>query len=207
VIVYCRFALRSLCHKWIRPSSCGSKISYLCAVAAFLALTSCGGGGSGSQPPPPPSEVTSVTVSPVTIQIQTGAGQPFTAQVNGTGAFNPSVTWSVNGNSGGNSTYGTIVGGNIRHRRASVQPSRSNVTRACELLRRIPSQQRIGTCRRARLRPGKTNRSLEREEPATSTACAGLVVFTPWLPLNECLRFNANRPRVRCQNRRARQTQ
>jgi hypothetical protein len=42
--------------------------------------------------------------------MQTGASQTFTVQVNGTGAFNPSVTWSVNGNSGGTSTYGTIVG-------------------------------------------------------------------------------------------------
>jgi hypothetical protein len=63
-------------------SSSGSKVSYLCAVAAFLALTGCGGGGSGSQPPPPPPpEVTSVTVSPATIPIQTGASQLFTARV------------------------------------------------------------------------------------------------------------------------------
>jgi hypothetical protein len=40
-----------------------------------------------------------------------GAGQLFTAQVTGTGAFNSSVTWSVNGVNGGNTTAGTIVGG------------------------------------------------------------------------------------------------
>jgi hypothetical protein len=86
------------------------KVSYLYVVAALLALASCGGGGSGSQPSPPsPPEVTSVTVSPATIPIQTGASQLFTAQVDGTGAFNPSVTWSVNGVTGGNSTYGTIT--------------------------------------------------------------------------------------------------
>ena len=80
-------------------SSFGTKISYFCAVASFLALAGCGGGGAGFQPPPPPPQVTSVTVSPTTIQIQTGGSQLFTAQVTGTGAFNPSVTWSVNGNS------------------------------------------------------------------------------------------------------------
>jgi hypothetical protein len=86
------------------------KVSYLYVVAALLALASCGGGDSGSQPSPPsPPEVTSVTVSPATIPIQTGASQLFTAQVDGTGAFNPGVTWSVKGVTGGNSTYGTIT--------------------------------------------------------------------------------------------------
>jgi hypothetical protein len=33
----------------------------------------------------------------------------FTAAVQGTGTFNPAVTWSVNGIVGGNSTYGTIT--------------------------------------------------------------------------------------------------
>jgi hypothetical protein len=81
----------------------------LCIVASFLALAGCGGGGSGSPPPPP--TITSVTVSPAAVQILTGASQLFTVKVTGTGAFDPSVTWFVNGNGGGTSTYGTIVGG------------------------------------------------------------------------------------------------
>jgi hypothetical protein len=87
------------------------KISYLSVVACFLTLAGCGGGGSGSQPPPPPAQVTSVTVSPATVQVQSGTTQQFTAQVSGTGSFNNSVTWLVNGVVGGNSTYGTIANG------------------------------------------------------------------------------------------------
>ena len=113
-------------NQWIRCPHLGLRFSSLCAVAAFLALTGCGGGGSGSQPPPPPPEVTSVTVSPSTIQIQTGASQLFTAQVNGTGAFNPSVTWSVEGVNGGNSTFGTIVGGS--YTAPPVLPTQYGVT-------------------------------------------------------------------------------
>jgi hypothetical protein len=96
-------------------------------VASFLTLAGCGGGGSGSQaPPPPPPEITSITVSPVTIEIKTGASQLFTAVVKGTGAFNPGVTWTVNGVTGGNSTYGTIVGG--EYTAPATQPNPSNVT-------------------------------------------------------------------------------
>jgi hypothetical protein len=112
------------------PSLSGSKILYLCAVAAFLALTSCGGGGSGSQPPPPPPQVTSVTVGPAMIQVQTGTSQLFTAQVNGTGAFNPSLIWSVNGVTGGNSTYGTITTGGEYTAPAAVPPQSASLITA-----------------------------------------------------------------------------
>jgi len=50
----------------------------------------------------------------------------FTAQIVGTGAFNPAVTWSVNGVNGGNSTYGTIVGG--QYTAPAVLPNPSAVT-------------------------------------------------------------------------------
>jgi hypothetical protein len=87
----------------------------LCVVASLFALAACGGGGSGYQspppPPPPPPEITGVSVTPNSAYVLTGASQLFTAQVTGTGAFNPSVTWSVEGVIGGNSTVGTVVGG------------------------------------------------------------------------------------------------
>lgn len=86
-----------------------SSLSCLCVIALVLALVGCGGGGSGSQSLPP--QVTGVNVSPGNVQLFTGKSQLFTAQVTGTGAFNPSVTWSVNGINGGNATVGTIVGG------------------------------------------------------------------------------------------------
>jgi hypothetical protein len=102
------------------------KISYLCVVASsFLALVGCGASGSQAPPPPPP-EINSVTVSPNSAPVLTGASQLFTAQVTGTGSFNASVNWSVNGVSGGNSTFGTVVGG--QYTAPAVLPSPNGVT-------------------------------------------------------------------------------
>ena len=50
----------------------------------------------------------SVTISPTTATINVNSTQQFTAQV--TGTTNTSVTWSVDGITGGNSTVGTISG-------------------------------------------------------------------------------------------------
>jgi len=77
---------------------------FLVAAAAILALLISGCGGSGSSTPPP-SNVT-VTVMPLTANVVTGASQPFMDQV--TGTTNMTVTWQVNGVTGGNSTVGTI---------------------------------------------------------------------------------------------------
>jgi hypothetical protein len=51
----------------------------------------------------------SVSVSPNPVDVATGGGQVFTANVSGTGAFAAGVTWSVNGVAGGNSTVGTVA--------------------------------------------------------------------------------------------------
>ena len=76
----------------------------------LLFLNACGGGSSSSPgpPPPPPPPPTGVTVaiSPGTASVTIGQGTQFTATV--TNASDMSVTWSVNGTSGGNSTVGTI---------------------------------------------------------------------------------------------------
>jgi hypothetical protein len=101
-------------------------LSFL-VITSFLALVGCGGGGSnsGSQPPPPPPTISSVTVTPATAQVPTGGSQSFTAQVSGTGLFNPDVTWSVDGVNEGNATVGTIVGG--LYTAPSAPPNPSNV--------------------------------------------------------------------------------
>jgi len=115
--------------KTVACNRSGMILSRLCVVASFLALVGCGGGGSGSQlPPPPPPEIFSVTVSPETAQLFTSKGQLFTAKVTGSGAFNPGVSWSVNGISGGNSTVGTIVGGQYIAPTTSPNPSPGTVT-------------------------------------------------------------------------------
>jgi hypothetical protein len=101
----------------------------LSSLTFFCVLSGCGGGGGfGSQPPPPPPEINSVIVSPATAQLFTGTSQLFTAQVTGTGAFNPSVTWSVNGVNGGNSTVGTIVSWQYTAPATPPNPSSVSVT-------------------------------------------------------------------------------
>lgn len=104
------------------------KLSCLCVVSSFLALAGCGGGGSSdSQPTPPvPPSINSVAVTPNSAQVLTGASQLFTAQVTGTGSFNVGVTWSVNDINGGNSTFGTIVGG--KYTAPTVLPTPTGVT-------------------------------------------------------------------------------
>jgi hypothetical protein len=95
-------------------------------LALLSSLTGCGGGSSGGQTSPP-SQITSVLVSPTTANVLLGATQLFTATVQGTGAFNPNVTWSVSGIVGGNSTYGTITADGLYTAPAAV-PNPSNVT-------------------------------------------------------------------------------
>ena len=87
------------------------------AMLLILALaTACGGGalggnsgntgsgGSGNTTPPPPA--TSVVVTPSNATLYAGQRIAFTAEVSGT--TDQTVTWSVNGVAGGNSTLGTI---------------------------------------------------------------------------------------------------
>lgn len=50
-----------------------------------------------------------VSVTPSPVNVPTGGGQVFTASVSGAGDASTSVTWSVNGISGGNATVGTVA--------------------------------------------------------------------------------------------------
>src|SRR5271154_7314142 len=76
-------------------------------LALILVHVSCTGTTkSTSGTTPPPSQI-SVSVAPTAANVRVGAGQPFTATV--TGTTNQSVTWSVNGVAGGNSTVGLIT--------------------------------------------------------------------------------------------------
>ena len=72
------------------------------ALVQALLYIACGGGS------PPGTAVTpvTVTVSPATAALLVGQTSAFTATVSG--AANKSVTWSVGGVAGGNSTLGTI---------------------------------------------------------------------------------------------------
>jgi hypothetical protein len=78
-------------------------LGILC-FAALLAM-SCGIAGSPPQPPVPPASV-SVTVTPSSANVLLGAMQQFQAIV--TGTSNTSVTWEVNGVTGGTASAGMI---------------------------------------------------------------------------------------------------
>jgi len=65
-------------------------------------LTAGCGGGSPASPAP----MVAVSISPASASLLTGQSTTFTATV--TGSANKSVTWAVNGATGGNSTVGTV---------------------------------------------------------------------------------------------------
>lgn len=78
------------------------------AVACF-ALSSCGGGGgasNGSTNSTP--AVTSVSVTCHSSSVVVGQTNQCSDTVQGTGSYSSTVSWSVNGVAGGNSTVGTI---------------------------------------------------------------------------------------------------
>lgn len=94
---------------------------------AFL-VAGCGAGiTKKTEPPvqPPPSSGVSISVTPTTANIRVGDSYTFKAAVGGTS--NMSVTWSVNGTSGGSATVGTIDA-NGKYAAPANLPSPSNVT-------------------------------------------------------------------------------
>jgi hypothetical protein len=82
-------------------SSTSSKLYLFFCVFALFGLAGCGSSSNPNQ-----STAISVTLNQASVNVAAGATTQFTATV--TGSTNTSVTWSVDGVSGGNSTTGTI---------------------------------------------------------------------------------------------------
>jgi hypothetical protein len=80
------------------------------ALSLVVSFLGCGGvvGSAPSQPPPNP---VTISVGPSSISVLLGEPQIFTAIV--ANSTNTSVTWSVNGVPGGNTTVGTISTGGV----------------------------------------------------------------------------------------------
>ncbi|MBZ5525893.1 MAG: Ig-like domain-containing protein [Acidobacteriia bacterium] len=74
-----------------------------------------------------PPAITSVSASCAASTAPVGQSNQCSATVNGTGNFNPAVTWSVNGAVGGNSTVGTISSAGLYTAPANV-PAPASVT-------------------------------------------------------------------------------
>jgi hypothetical protein len=80
------------------------------ALALAIALSGCGSSSSTSNPTPPtppPTPAVTVSLNQSTVSVVVKSTSQFTATVKG--SSNTSVTWSVDGVSGGNSTVGTIA--------------------------------------------------------------------------------------------------
>jgi hypothetical protein len=82
-------------------------------------------GNPGVPPPPPPPPAVKVSVSPSTATLRAGTAQPFVATV--TGSSNMSVTWQVNGVTGGATATGTISASGV-YTAPSAVPSPNSVT-------------------------------------------------------------------------------
>ena len=80
------------------------------AVQADCAGVAGGSGNPGSPGTPPPTNI-SVSVSPNPATVRAGATQTFAATVSGTS--NSSVTWQVNGVTGGSAAAGTITSAGV----------------------------------------------------------------------------------------------
>ena len=83
-------------------------VSFVLVVAISLGLlTGCGGAPSSSPSnPPPQSGPVSISLSPTSATVPAGSTQQFAATVSNT--TNTSVTWQVEGVTGGSATTGTI---------------------------------------------------------------------------------------------------
>jgi predicted small lipoprotein YifL len=92
----------------------------LSAVTALVVITLSACGGSGTTPSGP-----SVTVSPATANVQEGANQQFTATV--TGTTSTTVTWQVNGVTGGSSATGLINSSGL-YTAPAIIPSPASIT-------------------------------------------------------------------------------
>ena len=103
-------------------------ILLLLLVAFFQAdcsgVTSGSAGNPGVPPPPPPATIT-VGVSPSSANVRAGATKAFTSTVSG--SSNMSVTWQVNGVTGGAAATGTISTSGVYTAPATV-PGTNTVT-------------------------------------------------------------------------------
>jgi len=105
-----------------RPGTQGSVSGTVSISAGGGVNTSVSLSGTGVSSQPPPT--VSVAVSPTQAALQVGKTQQFTSSVSG--SSDTSVTWSVNGVTGGNSTVGTISTAGL-YTAPSAVPSGSSV--------------------------------------------------------------------------------
>jgi hypothetical protein len=103
-----------------------SRGAWFVLTALFLMWLVASCGGSSSAPPPSPPPTSSVTVTPKTVTLSTGATQQFSATISG--ATSQQVAWKVNGLWGGNATYGRISQDGVYIAPTTAPPAAVSVT-------------------------------------------------------------------------------
>ena len=94
------------------PSSINS-VTTVTLTATSMADASVSSAATITLNPPVAPTITSVTASCVPVSVQTNATSQCAATVTGTGSYSSTVTWSVGGVAGGNSTVGTITSAGV----------------------------------------------------------------------------------------------
>src|SRR6266481_375306 len=98
------------------------QISLAALVTFFLILVAgCGGGSSTSTTDP-----VTIAISPTTVTLPVSTSQQFSAPISN--STNTSVTWQVNGTTGGSATFGTISTSGLYTAPSSVPTSAITVT-------------------------------------------------------------------------------
>ena len=118
----------------IRREEMGRGVRGLSSALCLAAIAVCGCGYAGTPPGESgtsggSSAAIAISISPSTANVPSGGAQVFTSSVSGTS--NTSVTWSVNGIAGGNSTVGTIASNGAAtaiYTAPSAPPSPATVT-------------------------------------------------------------------------------
>lgn len=102
------------------------KLCFFAVVLSFgLVLSGCGGGSNSTKTSSPSGG--GLTVTPASATVALGQTTAFTASpTSGSGSL-PSLSWSVNGVAGGNSTFGTITSRGV-YTAPSAFPSNNKVT-------------------------------------------------------------------------------
>lgn len=90
------------------PSTIGATTTVTLTATSKTDITKTASAAITLNPTAAPPTITSVAASCVPASVQTGQTSQCAAAVTGTGAYSSTVTWSVSGVAGGNSTVGTI---------------------------------------------------------------------------------------------------
>lgn len=121
----------ALSRRWLKAATSGNRswkaIVLTAACVGLLAIASgCGGGSSKSSSGSTTTDPVTISVTPQTVTVPVSTSQQFSATVSN--SSNTSVTWQVNGTTGGSTTYGVISTSGLYTAPATVPSGTVTVT-------------------------------------------------------------------------------